>query len=216
MPVSKNEKVDISTFQRPVKLNRRDERALREEGQEQRDPATPTEAQVKNPDRDESLVAPGPSGSRNGPSLAAAAARKRKPFEKKTSRVFQTEASLASRKLARQEQYPWLLEDALGKQRWVGRMVGGSAGLGGINDGATGGTSATKAGAQVIFRVKQSNNGMEVLPADRTYRFTPKLTSRNADADEAELEVCLVVALHLYHFLLTNAYKSSRDAPSLK
>lgn len=200
-PLHKNVSVDIGKFQGPVMLNRRDERALRDEGQaKQEDDASETAdaaalttaAQGKHAGRDESLVAPGPGTSRNadgtgGPAVAAI--RKRRPFEKKTSRVFQTDASLASRKLARQEQYPWLLEDASGKERWVGRMTGSSAGLGGINDGATGGTSATKAGSHVLFRVRDTEAGMDVLPIDRSYRFAPKQSSRNADADEAELEV---------------------------
>lgn len=186
VPASRSDQVDLRQFEQPVKLNRRDERYIRSLGQDAETNEEEDQRTASNPDRDESLIAPGASRTGNSES---AAAKRRKPFEKKTTRVFQTDASMASRKLAREEQFPWLLEDATAKQRWVGHLAGGSSGLGGVHDGATGGTSATKAGAHVLFVVDEGQKGMHVLPADRTYRFHPKHTSRNVDADEAELEV---------------------------
>lgn len=213
VPASKRDTVDLRSFKKPVKLNRRDERSLRAEnepkGDETDDPnAAANGGKQEDPNkagRDESLIAPGASrrwgaqhqpqnqpqnGQNGGGGAPVPMPRKSKPFEKRTSRVFQTEASVASRKLAKQEQCPWLLEDASGSERWIGHLTGGAAGLGGIQDGATGGTSATKAGSQMLFVIDEDQNGgMRVLGADRTYRFAPKQTSRNVNSDEAELEV---------------------------
>lgn len=182
-PAGQGKVIDPRQFTTPVHLSR--PYSLQEREIRTRDigDAVMMPSDKSKEEMDESLVAPADKKRIEG----------RKFGMKKTQRVYQTEASAIARTIAREERNPWLLEDSTrGKahQRWVGRVEGGTASLGGVDDGGTGGTSAKKGGNYMLFVMDDQSDTpqMQVLPVHRWYKFFPKPLIKNLDAEEAERE----------------------------
>lgn len=183
-PAGQGKSIDPRQFSTPVHLSRPyslQEREIRT--RDIGDAVMMPNEKLKEEPMDESLVAPADKKRVEG----------RKFGQKKTQRVYQTEASAIARTIAREERNPWLLEDSTegkGHQRWVGRVEGGTASLGGVDDGGTGGTSAKKGGNYMLFVMDDQSNTpkMQVLPVHRWYKFFPKPLIKNLDAEEAERE----------------------------
>ena len=138
-------------------------------------------------ERDESLVAPGPAGTSSA-AAAAALPRPRRGFgaPKKTKRVYITEESTKNRRIAFEEQHPWVLETVddgklASKTRWIGKM---DAGASAAANGGEGSSYALfvlddKAGSEAAFKV---------IPANRWYKFTSRPKYHVLNGEEVEEE----------------------------
>jgi transcription initiation factor TFIIF subunit alpha len=108
-------------------------------------------------------VTPGSSKGKNGTGT-------KKRFQKKTRQVFKV--SDASRQQKKEERYPWVMEDATGKEVWVGTME-----------------EVSKAKTQAFF-MPASNNTFKFVPAHRWYKFQKKPSYYIPSLEEAEALVC--------------------------
>ncbi len=106
---------------------------------------------------------PGSSKGKNG------AGTKRR-FQKKTKQVFKVPE--ADRQLRKEERYPWVMEDATGKEVWAGKME-----------------EVSKAKTQAFF-MPASNNTFKFVPAHRWYKFQKKPSYYIPNLEEAEALVC--------------------------
>lgn len=146
--------------------------------------------------RDESLIAPGPTGT---PSRAKPAGGGGGRFKKKTKQIH-IAADQAARILRRQENRPWLLEDSGPpghSQRWIGEFeaahdAGGTSATASASAVKTDSPLGVGSGEYVVFRLagppaggEDGRNAFEVVPIGRTYRFTPRPTYDTLTADEA-------------------------------
>ena len=136
-------------------------------------------------ERDESLIAPGPAGSS---SAAAALPRPRRGFgaPKKTKRVYITEESTKNRRIAFEEQHPWVLEtvdDAkpATKTRWIGKMDAGASAA------ANGGEGSSYA-LFVLDDKPGSEAAFKVIPANRWYKFNSRPKYHILNGEEVEEE----------------------------
>lgn len=106
---------------------------------------------------------PGSSKGKNGTGT-------KKRFQKKTKQVFKVPE--ANRQLKKEERYPWVMEDATGKEVWVGKME-----------------EVLKAKTQAFF-MPASNNTFKFVPAHRWYKFQKKPSYYIPSLEEAEALVC--------------------------
>ena len=136
-------------------------------------------------ERDESLVAPGLSGSTNEVKTAP---RPKRGFgaPKKTRRVFITEESSKQRRIHFEEQHPWMLETVDDKKpsqatRWLGKMDAAASAQ------ANGGEGSSYA-LLVLDTTPGSEAAFKVVPANRWYRFTsrPRYQTMGGEAAEEE------------------------------
>jgi transcription initiation factor TFIIF subunit alpha len=166
----------------PLRLNRRDDAALRKE-----EALAAGVELVEDPkwippvmeEQDKTKVAPGSVAKLDG---------MRKPFQKKTQRIFQTDESAASLQLSREERRPYLLEDShepatsKDRQRWIGRFEGGQ----------TGSAITNTTSRYVLFLLTEDPSGgngkMQVVSVDRSYKFTQKRLSKFKDVEQADQE----------------------------
>jgi transcription initiation factor TFIIF subunit alpha len=155
--------VDIATWQVPIKYNRKDLRR----------PETTTEPEAPQAVRpmlgldgkpviqDGRIVMVDAQGrpiqnTEAPPKEKDPKKNGKKKFQKKTKQVHLIPDDV--RQLRREERYPWVMEDASGKEVWVGRME-----------------EANKADLRAFF-MAGTNNTFQFVPAHRWYRFTkPKL-----------------------------------------
>ena len=208
--------VDPRAFLQPLSLSRKDERALTAQ-----EVAAVAAAEAKPED---SLTAP------DDPAAAAAsAATTDKPKKgwgqnRKTKQVYQNAASAVARRIQAEERHPWLLEDASpgpskGHQRWTGKVEGTTGDMGGLDDGASGGTSKSKGNSYVLFLLNTDATSatMQVMPARRTYRFTPRPLMRTIETDDSADPVSFR-SIHYYQPLfLSYSYRlPSMPKPKLK
>lgn len=175
--------VDINSWQKPVKLNRKDLR--RPDPNASSGTATPVAVgPMLGPDGKPVIGADGrivmvdaegkpiheapPSSSGS----AAASTKKddkgkRKKFQKKTRQVFLVPDHI--RQLRREERYPWIMEDASGSEIWEGRME-----------------DASKAEMHGLL-MPAPNNVFKFVPANRWYKFQKKLPQKqHMTLEEAE------------------------------
>lgn len=174
--------VDPSLWPKPIKLNRRNEAKMRREAEQAAAAATAaTLSAVKNED---GTPVAGPSTSVAGqPDPAQPARRGRWGKDPKSRQVYETEADLARRKVAREERDPWLLE--AGSERWLGRLEG-AADAKTARLAAQQGTGDSKT-SYCYFVMDESD--FKVYPVDRAYRFVERVNVRpTVTADEAEAE----------------------------
>ncbi|KFH42069.1 Transcription initiation factor IIF subunit alpha-like protein [Hapsidospora chrysogenum ATCC 11550] len=165
---------DDDEFARPVTLQRRDPRQ----------PAAAREIKVEEPERppmdeqeaerlekikaekeaqkaiDQAKIAPVAKDSNPKP--------KKKHKEEKTQfhRTHKTEAARKEAELRYEEALPWHLEDADGKNVWVGEYI------------------ASLSGNQVAFRIDGSS--FRMVPLEKFYKFTSKPAFKPLSIDEAE------------------------------
>ncbi|EJD01511.1 uncharacterized protein FOMMEDRAFT_142112 [Fomitiporia mediterranea MF3/22] len=125
--------VDVNTWARPIKLNRKEMR--RAEGNGNEEAPTPV-GPMLGPDGKPVIGADGrtvmvdaegrPIHEAKNASGSGAAKNskddkgKKKKFQKKTKQVFLVPDHV--RQLRKEERYPWVMEDASGKEVWEGRM----------------------------------------------------------------------------------------------
>ncbi|KAF8655264.1 hypothetical protein AX16_003165 [Volvariella volvacea WC 439] len=173
MKFDSRKKVDILTWNGPIKLNRKD---LRRD-----EPATTSVPQavgpMLGPDGKPVIGADGnvvmvdaegkpihssttpstPNGSATGGSKAKtpASLNSKKKFQKKTRQVFYVPEEV--RQLRREERYPWVMEDSTGQELWVGQME-----------------EASKSETHAFF-MPAANDVFKFVPAHRWYKFQKKL-----------------------------------------
>lgn len=134
MKFKSREPVDLDTWTKPIKLNRKD---LKREQESRDGPGVGLPVAVKQmlgPDgkpvigADGKIVMVDAEGKPiHGERAAEPATEKpkekgpgRKKFQKKTRQVFLVPE--ATRQLRREERYPWVMEDAVGSQIWTGML----------------------------------------------------------------------------------------------
>lgn len=157
--------INPTTFERPIRLNRKDPRLVRKLNDEDIErtnraalpPGTEevklNQEEVKEKVREEmdmSLVGTGTSG------LAPAIRTKGNMFKKKTKRVFVS--SEEARRLKREEWMPWVLEDVEGQERWIGRLEGGT---GESTSSGVGGGGVSTAAKRATMEANKKGTGMQ-------------------------------------------------------
>lgn len=178
--------VDVFTWQAPVKLNRKDLRR-------QNPNAEPDESESRavgpmlGPDgkavigMDGRMVMVDAEGKPIHPGQPSMPAKdkpkdgvqKRKKPPKKTKQVFKIPE--ATRQLRREERYPWVMEDGIGRETWVGSME-----------------EASKSETHAFFMPAQ-NNTFKFVPAHRWYKFQKKPSHYIPTLEEAEAAVSVLL-----------------------
>jgi transcription initiation factor TFIIF subunit alpha len=172
--------IDISTWQPPIKLNRKELRRD-ETGSQAAVPAGPMLGSDGKPviGSDGSIVMidaegrpiqngvpPEASGSSNKDLKGKAFVNTKRKFQKKTRQVFLVPE--ATRQLRREERYPWVMEDAPGKEIWVGKME-----------------DLSKSETHAFF-MPAANDVFKFVPAHRWYKFYKKPAYHIPNLEEAE------------------------------
>jgi len=186
--------VDISTWEEPIKLNRKE---LRREdtGPTTQVPAGPMLGVDGKPviGSDGKIVmvdADGRPIANNGGEALSKEKEKdkdkgkapgRKKFQKKTRQVFLVPE--ATRQLRREERYPWVMEDAKQNELWVGKLE-----------------EVARAETHALF-MPAAQEVFKFVPAHRWYKFQRKPKHYVPGLEEAEALVHRL--LHLCHCALT-------------
>ena len=180
--------VDLDTWQKPIKLNRKD---LKREHESRDGPGVGLPVAVKpmlGPDGKPVIGADGKivmvdaegkpiHGERTAGAVVAKPKEKgqgRKKFQKKTKQVFLVPE--ATRQLRREERYPWVMEDATGSQIWTGML----------ND-------MDKPDNHAMF-LPTADNVFKFVPPHRWYRFQKRQKHTIPSLEEAEK---LVSGIHI-------------------
>jgi transcription initiation factor TFIIF subunit alpha len=178
--------VKLSEMAKPIKLNRKDPLRREDDTDEVANvPLTPMLGLDGKPviGADGQMVMVGPDGR-----PAAQHARpkptptpdskdtkgKRKPFQKKTKQIFTIPEDIRQRR--REERYPWMLEDASGKEVWVGQL-----------DDVT--KSETHGFLMTMDDDGQGNSHFIFAPSHRWYKMARRPNYRTLGLEEAEEEV---------------------------
>ena len=185
--------VDITTWARPVKLNRKELR--RSTGDADEGPAAPVpvgpmlgpdnkpvigmDGKVVMVDAEGKPIRPGDQA--NGAGDGGKGKDKDKPsaakkkFAKKTKQVFLVPDHI--RQLRREERYPWVIEDATGQEVWVASME-----------------ETSKAETQAMF-MPAAQDVFKFVPAHRWYKFQKKPHYHVPNLEEAEDLVCSCILM---------------------
>ncbi|KAK0491031.1 transcription initiation factor [Armillaria novae-zelandiae] len=161
--------VDISTWPQPIKLNRKD---LRKDDPSANAPGVPVgpmlgadgqpvlqDGKVVMVDAEGRIV--------QDESSKAKAAPAKKKFQKKTKQVFVVPEEV--RLLRKEERYPWVLEDGMGRETWVAQL-----------------DDTTKALTHAFF-MPAANDVFKFVPAHRWYKFLKKM-KHDLPTDTANVE----------------------------
>ena len=181
--------VDISKWQAPIKLNRKELRRDDDTG----DVVPQAVAPMLGPDGKPVIGMDGKVvmvdsdgrpiqsfGGANGGRGKGPAVNGRKKFQKKTRQVFFVPEEV--RQLRREERYPWVMEDSSPSQTevWIGQM----------EDAAKSGTHA--------FFMPAANDVFKFVPAHRWYKFQKKLKhDLPTETTQVESLVCGVFSLRV-------------------
>ena len=179
MKFESRQPVDLEAWQHPIKLNRRDLKCE----PESRDgpgvglplavvpmlgpngkPVIGADGKMVMVDAEGQLI----HGERASGSVAAKPKERgqgRKKFQKKTKQVFLVPE--ATRQL-REERYPWVMEDAVGSQRWTGML-----------------DDVHKADTHAMF-LPTADNVFKFVPPHRWYRFHKRLNHKIPSLEEVE------------------------------
>ncbi|KAL0950030.1 hypothetical protein HGRIS_010038 [Hohenbuehelia grisea] len=172
--------VDISTWQTPIKLNRKD---LRKPGDDVESNAGPVavgpmmgpdgkpvigvDGRIVMVDAEGRPIHPTNGAAKGkGPATGAGAAPAKKRFQKKTRQVFLVSEEV--RQLRREERYPWVIEDSSGKETWVAKLE-----------------EVAQASTRAFF-MPAANDVFKFVPAHRWYKFQKKPLYTVWSAEEAE------------------------------
>ncbi|OCH94079.1 hypothetical protein OBBRIDRAFT_789608 [Obba rivulosa] len=175
--------VDIMEWQKPVKLNRKEPRREEPDGAvavapqavgpmlgPDGKPVIGMDGRIVMVDAEGRPIRPGETHA-NGIVDAkgkekdkGGAAKKR--FQKKTKQVFLVPE--ATRQLRREERFPWVMEDAAGKEVWVGKME-----------------EVAKSETHAMF-MPAANDVFKFVPAHRWYKFQKKPNYHIPTLEEAE------------------------------
>jgi transcription initiation factor TFIIF subunit alpha len=182
--------VDISTWEEPIKLNRKELRR-EDSGPSTQVPTGPMLGAdgkpVVGPDGKIVMVdADGRPIANNGGEAPSKEKDKgkaagRKKFQKKTRQVFLVPE--ATRQLRREERYPWVMEDAKQNEMWVGKLE-----------------EVAKAETHALF-MPAAQEVFKFVPANRWYKFQKKPKHYVPGLEEAEALVYCPLRLH--HCVLT-------------
>ncbi|KAF9259517.1 Rap30/74 interaction domain-containing protein [Marasmius fiardii PR-910] len=160
--------VDLSTWQQPVKLNRKD---LRREDPETANAGTPLRPmlgldgqQVYGADgkpvmvdaEGKPVVENGAGSSGSGKGKGSGNGPGKKKFQKKTKQVFIVPEEI--RALRREERYPWVIEDSTGQETWVAQL-----------------DEISKSDTHGFFMPAATGDIFKFVPSHRWYRFQKKL-----------------------------------------
>ncbi|KAJ8469554.1 hypothetical protein ONZ45_g16853 [Pleurotus djamor] len=170
--------VDISTWQAPIKLNRKELRRedntaeavpeavgpmLGPDGK----PVIGADGRVVMVDAEGRPIHPtNNSGQSSKDTKGKGPANGRKRFQKKTKQVFLVPDEI--RQLRREERYPWVIEDSTGKEVWVGKLE-----------------EVAQAETRAFF-MPAANDVFKFVPAHRWYKFQKKPHYTIWSAEEAE------------------------------
>ncbi|KAI8384985.1 uncharacterized protein BYT42DRAFT_564292 [Radiomyces spectabilis] len=154
-----SKKIDLKTFSRPVRLQRKDANyvPLRERGTETDTVESPSEVRGPKTSADTSLIAPMGGATRNKNML----------FKKRTRQIFLAKDDV--RELKEQEQKPWILEDYDGQNCFMGTLEG------------------AQRSDYVLFVL--TDNDFKVVPVDRWYKFQQKRNFKTLTLEEAEKQL---------------------------
>lgn len=175
--------VDILSWARPVKLNRKEARR-HSSGDDAAGPAAPVavgpmlgpdnkpvigaDGRVVMVDAEGKPIRPGEQHSgadAKGKEKEKPSAAKKK-FQKKTKQVFLVPEHI--RQLRREERYPWVIEDDAGQELWVASME-----------------EVSKAETQAMF-MPAANDIFKFVPAHRWYKFQKRPNYHVPNLEEAE------------------------------
>ncbi|KAG8901273.1 hypothetical protein FRB99_005422 [Tulasnella sp. 403] len=172
-PANKDAKVDIKTFQEPIKLNRKNPPSIIYAEMDPKDvKATPLvpmlgpdgqpvyhngEIVMVNAEGQTTISAAKAKNAKGkGKAVEAVAPGKKKgPNKPKTRQTFKASEEVRARR--KEEYHPWVLEDATSQQDWIGTMDGRN------DDGIYG-----------IFMIDRQKGVFEFVPLHRYYDFKPK------------------------------------------
>ncbi|CAK5262723.1 unnamed protein product [Mycena citricolor] len=152
--------VELTRWQLPIKLNRKEMRS--EEGTSVQVPVGPmlgldgkpvigVDGQIVMVDAEGKMIQP--EGKDKDKDKDAPPAKKK--FQKKTKQVFKVDDE--TRRLRREERYPWVIEDATGAETWYAQLE-----------------DTTKATTHAFF-MPAANDIFKFVPAHRWYKFQKKL-----------------------------------------
>jgi transcription initiation factor TFIIF subunit alpha len=177
--------IDIGNWQAPIKLNRkelkRDDRGTNGSSSSAvpvKPMLGPDGKPVIGPDGKVVMVdamgrpihSSGVNGEASGSGLSKdkgkGPANGRKKFQKKTRQVFLLPES--TRQLRKEERYPWIMEDASGKEIWVGKLE-----------------DLSKSETHAFF-MPTANDVFKFVPAHRWYKFQKKPNYYIPNLEEAE------------------------------
>ncbi|KAG2754786.1 hypothetical protein P692DRAFT_20950278 [Suillus brevipes Sb2] len=165
--------VDISTWEEPIKLNRKELRR-EESGPSAQVPAghmlgpdgkpvVGTDGNIVMVDADGRPIAKD-GGEAQSKDKGKAGGRKK--FQKKTRQVFLVPE--ATRQLRREERYPWVMEDAKQNEMWVGKLE-----------------EVARAETHALF-MPAAQEFFKFVPANRWYKFQKKPKHHVPGLEEAE------------------------------
>jgi transcription initiation factor TFIIF subunit alpha len=167
--------IDISTWEEPIKLNRKELRR-EEPGSSSQVPAGhmlgPDGKPVIGADGNIVMVdADGRPIAKDGGEVQSKDKDKgkaggRKKFQKKTRQVFLVPETI--RQLRREERYPWVMEDAKQNEMWVGKLE-----------------EVARAETHALF-MPAAQEFFKFVPANRWYKFQKKPKHRVLGLEEAE------------------------------
>jgi hypothetical protein len=175
--------VDISTWEEPIKLNRKELRR-EESGPSAQVPAghmlgpdgkpvVGTDGNIVMVDADGRPIAKD-GGEAQSKDKGKAGGRKK--FQKKTRQVFLVPE--ATRQLRREERYPWVMEDAKQNEMWVGKLE-----------------EVARAETHALF-MPAAQEFFKFVPANRWYKFQKKPKHHVPGLEEAEALVFCLLHMH--------------------
>lgn len=170
--------IDISTWQPPIKLNRKEMRreddTAAQTGPEavgpmmgpDGKPVIGVDGRVVMVDAEGRPIHPESGSSKGGDAKGKGPANAKKRFQKKTKQVFLVPDEV--RQLRKEERYPWVIEDSSGKEVWVGKLE-----------------EVAQAETRAFF-MPAANDVFKFVPAHRWYKFQKKPQYVIWSAEEAE------------------------------
>ncbi|KAL4075860.1 hypothetical protein V8B97DRAFT_2001968 [Scleroderma yunnanense] len=169
--------VDISTWEAPIKLNRKDLRKadtisaqvpvrpmLGPDGK----PVIGSDGKIVMVDTDGRLISnnTGEASPKDKEPKGKGAANGKKKLQRKTRQVFKVPEDV--RQLRKEERYPWVMEDARHDEVWVGQLE-----------------EVSRAETHALF-MPALQDVFKFVPAHRWYKFHKKPKHRIPDLEEAE------------------------------
>jgi len=204
--------VELEEWQHPIKLNRKEPKREPESRDGPGVGLPLAVAQMLGPDGKQVIGADGKivmvdadgkpiHGERASGASAAKPKEKgpgRKKPQKKTKQVFLVPET--TRQLRREERYPWIMEDAIGSQTWVGML-----------------DDVHKADTHAMF-LPTADNVFKFVPPHRWYRFHKRPNYQIPSLEEAEKLVSTQTRCHLKSTLTLSTrwpHTKNIDIPSV-
>jgi transcription initiation factor TFIIF subunit alpha len=176
MKFDSRKSIDISTWQAPIKLNRKEPR--RDDGDggapvavgpmlgADGKPVIGPDGKVVMVDAEGRPIHAGGGGGGSEDGRGRFGVNGRKKFMKKTRQVFLVPE--ATRQLRKEERYPWVMEDASQKEVWVGKLA------------------EVSMSENHAFFMPAANDIFKFVPAHRWYKFQKKPNYHIPSLEEAE------------------------------